>query len=132
MRCSGSGSGSRTPKDGAKNREHYCLLFGVELIPAPHERVGSQAVHPSTWTNQILWDYVSPYVPGVTKIIAINAMEFIVFQGSHSNGEDIAQREADALADGLEGNEILWVGKPVTMHCTPRTLREAAADLAAS
>ena len=59
-------------------------------------------------------------------------MEFIVFRGSHSNGEGIAQREAYALADGLEGNEILWVGNAVTMHCTPRTLRETAADLAAS
>ena len=59
-------------------------------------------------------------------------MKFIVFQGSRSNGKGIMQREAIALADGLEGNEILWVSKPVTMHCTPRTLREAAADLAAS
>ena len=130
-RCSGSGSGSHTPKEGAKNRERYCLLFGVELIPAPRERAGSRAVPPHAWTNQILWDYISPYVPGVTRIIAINAMEFIVFRGSRSNGEGIPQREAIALAYGMEGNETLWMGKPVTIHCTPRMLREAAADLAA-
>ena len=130
VRC--SGYSSRTPKEGVKNRECYCLLFGVELIPAPSERVGSRAVPPHTWTNQILWDHVSLYVPGMTRIIAINAMEFIVFRGSRSNGEGIPQREAIALANGMEGNEILWVGKPVTMHCTPRTLREAAADLTAS
>ena len=45
-RCSGSASGSHTPKDGAKNRERYCLLFGVEVIPTPRERPGSHAVPP--------------------------------------------------------------------------------------
>ena len=73
-----------------------------------------------------------PHTPGQIKFSGINAMEFIVFRGSCSNGEGIPQREAIALANGMEGNETLWVGKPVTMHCTPRTLREAAADLAAS
>ena len=68
----------------------------------------------------------------MTRIIAINAMEFLIFRGSHSNSEGIPQGEATALADGMEGNETLWVGKPVVMHCFPRTLREAAADLAAS
>ena len=37
-----------------------------------------------------------------------------------------------ALADGLDGNEVLWVGKPVVLHCSPRTLKEGATDLAAS
>ena len=59
-------------------------------------------------------------------------MEFLVFRGSHTNNEGIPQREAVALADGMDGNETLLVGKRVVLHCSPRTLKEAAVDLAAS
>ena len=129
---SGSGSGSRTPKDGLKTRERYCLLFGVEKIPRPRERPGSRAVPPYAWTDLIIWDYVSPYIPGLTQVKALNAMEFLAFRGSRTNKEGIPQGEAMALADGLDGSEVLWVGKPVVLHCSPRTLAEGAADLAAS
>ena len=127
-----SGSGPRTPKDGLKTRERYCLLFGVEKIPRPRERPGSRAVPPYAWTDLIIWDYVSPYIPGLTQVKALNAMEFLAFRGSRTNKEGIPQGEAMALADGLDGNEVLWVGKPVVLHCSPRTLTEGAADLAAS
>ena len=129
---SGSGSGPRTPKDGLKTRERYCLLFGVEKIPQPRERPGSRAVPPYAWTDLIIWDYVSPYIPGLTQVKALNAMEFLAFRGSRTNKEGIPQGEAMALADGLDGNEVLWVGKPVVLHCSPRTLTEGAADLTAS
>ena len=129
---SGSGSSTRTPKDGLRARERYCLLFGVEKIPRPRERPGSRAVPPYAWTDLIIWDYVSLYIPGLTKVAALNAMEFLAFRGSRTNNKGIPQGEAMALADGLDGNEVLWVGKPVVLHCSPRTLKEGAADLAAS
>ena len=78
---------------------------------------------PHVWMDQNIWNYISPYVPNVAKVIAINTLEFLVFQGSHTNKEGFMQGEAIALADGMDGNII---------HCSPRMLKKASTDLTSS
>ena len=102
-------------------RERYALLVGVEVIPQPGAVAGPRSVPPHAWTDQIIWDYVSPVVPDITNLIVSNPMEFLLFRGSRSAGEGYQFDEAVAASAAVPDSETIWVGKTVRLRCVPRT-----------
>ena len=126
--CGKDGPDSGTPRK-TPGRERYALLVGVEVIPQPGAIAGPRSVPPHAWTDQIIWDYISPAVPDITNLIVLNPMEFLLF---HSAGEGYQYDEAIAASAAVHDSKTIWVGKTVRLHCVPRTLKDASRDLEAS
>ena len=61
----------RSPSD-LHNRECHTLPFGVEAVPVMQEGVGSYMLPAYVWTEQILWDIMSPSIEHISQIVVLN------------------------------------------------------------
>ena len=80
-------------------REHFALLFGVEVAPTIEDGVRSHILPTYAWTERIIFVILSPTIEDISQVVILNPMECLVFQGHHSRGEGFTYGEALALSD---------------------------------
>ena len=110
-------------------REHFALLFGVEVTPTIEDRVGSHILPAYAWTKHIIFDILSPTIEDISQVVILNPMECLVFWGRCSRGKGFTYSEALALSDVYHRETTTWIGHRVKMHCVMRTLWDARGDL---
>ena len=110
-------------------REHFALLFGVEVTPTIEDGVGSHILPTYTWTEHIIFDILSPTIEDISQVVILNPMECLVFRGRHSRSKGFTYGEALALSDVYHGETTTWISCRVKMHCVMCTLRDARGDL---
>ena len=103
-------------------REHFALLFGVEVTPTIEDGVGSHILPTYVWTERIIFDILSPTIEDISQIIILNPMECLVFRGRHSRSKGFTYSEALALSDVYHWETTTWIGCRVKMHCVMCTL----------
>ena len=106
-------------------REHFALLFGVEVTPTIEDGVGLHILPTYAWTECIIFDILSPTIEDISQVVILNLMECLVFQGHRSKGKGFTYSEALALSDAYHHEMTTWIGRRVKMHCVMRTLRDA-------
>ena len=110
-------------------REHFTLLFGVEVAPTIEDSIGSHILPTYTWSECIIFDMLSPTIEDISQVMILNPMECLLFRGCHSKGEGFTYSEASALFDAYHRETTTWIGCRVKMHCVMHTLRNARGDL---
>ena len=70
-----------------RTREHFALLFGVEVTPTIEDGVGSHILPAYTWTEHIIFDILSPTIEDISQVMILNPMECLVFRGCRSRGD---------------------------------------------
>ena len=60
-------------------REHFALLFGVEVTPTVEDGVRSHILPAYTWTKCIIFDILSPTIEDISQVMILNPMECLVF-----------------------------------------------------
>ena len=60
-------------------REHFALLFGVEVTPTLEDGVGSHTLPAYSWTEHIIFDILSPTFEDISQVMILNPMECLVF-----------------------------------------------------
>ena len=103
-------------------REHFTLLFGVEVPPTVEDGVRSHILPTYTWTEHIIFDILSPTIEDISQVMILNPMERLVFQGCRSRGEGFTYSEALALSDVYHQEMMTWISCRVKMHCIMCTL----------
>ena len=124
--------GRHSPQQSPSNlhtREHFTLLFGVEVTPTVEDGVGSHILAAYVWSERIIFDMLSPTIEDISQIVILNPMECLVFRGHHSKGEGFSYGEASALSDAYHQETTTWIGHRVKMHCIMHTLQDARGDL---
>ena len=81
-------SPQRSPSN-LRAREHFALLYGVEVAPTVEDRVGSHILPAYAWTEHIIFDILSPTIEDISQVVILNPMECLVFQGRHFEGRRI-------------------------------------------
>ena len=110
-------------------REHFTLLFGIEVTPTIEDSIGSHILPTYAWSECIIFDMLSPTIEDISQVMILNPMECLVFRGHHSKGEGFTYGEALALSDTYHWETTTWIGRRVKMHCVMRTLQDARGDL---
>ena len=110
-------------------REHFALLFGVEVTPTIEDAVGSHILPTYAWTERIIFDILSPTIEDISQVVILNPMECLVFQGRHSRVKGFTYGEALALSDIYHWETTTWIGHRVKMHCIMHILQDARGDL---
>ena len=121
-------SPQRSPSN-LHTREHFALLFGVEVAPTIEDGVRSHILPAYAWTECIIFGILSPTIEDISQVVILNPMECLVFRGHHSRGEGFTYSEALALSDFYHRETTTWIGCRVKMHCIMCTLRDARGDL---
>ena len=109
-------SAQRSPSN-LHTREHFTLLFGVEVTPTIEDGVRSHILPAYAWTEHIIFDILSPTIEDISQVVILNPMECLVFQGCRSRGEGFTYGEALALSDVYHRETTTWIGCRVKMHC---------------
>ena len=117
------------PDSNNRRRDHYTLLFGVQLTDV---ETGSYVLPTYTWNETVIKDILGPEVKGISDVVVINPGECLVFMGQRSKGHGFTQVEAMAYAKEIHDSHGLWIGCQVWMRCVPRSLKDAKADLRAA
>ena len=60
-------------------REHFALLFGVEVTPTIEDGVGSHILLTYLWTEHIIFDILRPTIEDISQVVILNSMECLVF-----------------------------------------------------
>ena len=60
-------------------REHFALLFGVEVTPTIEDGVGSHILPTYVWTECIIFDILSPTIEDISQVVILNPMECLFF-----------------------------------------------------
>ena len=110
-------------------REHFTLLFGVEVAPTIEDGVRSHILPTYVWTEHIIFDILSPTIEDISQVVILNPMECLVFQGHHSRSEGFTYGETLALSDVYHQETTTWIGCRVKIHCIMCTLQDARGDL---
>ena len=110
-------------------RDHFALLFGVQVTPLLGNGTESQVLPPYAWNERIITDTLSPSIDGITQVIILNPVECFVFKGHRSRGEGFSLEEATGIAAQLHGSYDHWIGQRIHMHCIPHTLRDVCMEL---
>ena len=121
-----------SPQQSSSNlhtREHFALLFGIEVAPTIEDGIGSHILPTYAWSERIIFDMLSPTIEDISQVMILNPMECLVFRGCRSKGEGFTYGEALALSDTYHQETTTWIGCRVKMHCVMRTLRDARGDL---
>ena len=121
-------SPQRSPSN-LRTREHFALLFGIEVTPTIEDSIGSHILPTYAWSEGIIFDMLSPTIEDISQVVILNPMECLVFRGRCSKGEGFTYGEALALSDAYHRETTTWIGCRVKMHCVMRTLRDARGDL---
>ena len=124
--------GRRPPQRSPSNlhtREHFALLFGIEVAPTIEDGIGSHILPTYAWSERIIFNMLSPTIEDISQVVILNPMECLVFRGCRSKGEGFTYGEALALSDAYHQETTTWIGRRVKMHCVMRTLRDARGDL---
>ena len=121
-------SPQRSPSN-LHTREHFALLFGVEVAPTIEDGIASHILPAYAWSECIIFDMLSPTIEDISQVVILNPMECLVFRGHCSKGEGFTYGEALALSDAYHRETTTWIGHRVKMHCVMHTLRDARGDL---
>ena len=62
-------------------RDHFALLFGVQVMPLLGNGTESPVLLPYAWNEWIITDTLSPSIDGITQVIILNPVECFVFKG---------------------------------------------------
>ena len=54
-------------------REHFALLFGVEVAPTIEDGVGSHILPAYAWTECIIFDSLSPTIEDISQVVILSA-----------------------------------------------------------
>ena len=103
-------------------REHFALLFGIEVALTIEDSIGSHILPTYVWSEHIIFDMMSPTIEDISQVVILNPMECLVFQGRCSKGEGFTYGEALALSDAYHWETTTWIGRRVKMHCIMCTL----------
>ena len=114
-------SPQRSPSN-LHTREHFALLFGVEVTPTIENGVGLHILPTYMWTEHIIFDILSPTIEDISQVVILNPMECLVFRGCHSRGKGFTYSEALALSNVYHQETTTWIGCRVKMHCVMHTL----------
>ena len=120
-------SPQRSLPDKTRKRNHYALLFGVQVTDV--DRAGSHMLPHYAWNETIIKDILGAEVQEITDVVVLSPVECMVFSGQRSRGQGFTQVEATEIATQLHDSNTVWIGRHVWMRCTPRTLRNAKLDL---
>ena len=60
-------------------REHFALLFGVEVAPTVEDGVRSHILPTYAWTERIIFDILSPTIEDISQVVILNPIECLVF-----------------------------------------------------
>ena len=71
-------SPQRSPSN-LHTREHFALLFGVEVTPTIEDGVRSHILPAYAWTERIIFDILSPTIEDISQVMILNPMECLVF-----------------------------------------------------
>ena len=71
-------SPQRSPSN-LHTREHFALLFGVEVTPTIENGVRSHILPAYVWTKHIIFDILSPTIEDISQIVILNPMACLVF-----------------------------------------------------
>ena len=85
-------------------RDHFTLLFGVQVTPLLGNGTESPVLLPYVWNERIITDTLSPSIDGITQVIILNPVECFVFKGNRSRGEGFSLEEATGIAAQLHGS----------------------------
>ena len=110
-------------------RDHFALLFGVQVMPLLGNGTESPVLPPYAWNEWIITDMLSPSIDGITQVIVLNPVECFVFKGCRSRGEGFSLEEATEIAAQLHRSYDHWIGRRICMHCIPHTLRDVCTKL---
>ena len=62
-------------------RDHFALLFGVQVTPLLGNGTESPVLLPYVWNKWLITDTLSPSIDGITQVIILNPVECFVFKG---------------------------------------------------
>ena len=102
----------RDSPDNNRRRDHYALLFGVQLTDV---ETGSYVLPTYAWNETVIKDILGLEVKGISDVVIINPGECLVFTGQRSKGQGFTQAEAMAHAREIHDNHGLWIGCRVRM-----------------
>ena len=60
-------------------REHFALLFGIEVAPTVEDGVRSHILPAYAWSEHIIFDMLSPTIEDISQVVILNPMECLVF-----------------------------------------------------
>ena len=64
-------SPQRSPSN-LRTREHFALLFGVEVTPTIEDGVRSHILPTYTWTECIIFDILCPTIEDISQVVILN------------------------------------------------------------
>ena len=120
-------SPQRSLPDKTRKRDHYALLFGVQVTDV--DRAGSHMLPHYAWNETIIKDILGAEIQEITDVVILSPVECMVFSGQRSRGQGFTQTEATEIARQLHDSDTVGIGRHVRMRCAPRTLRNAKLDL---
>ena len=100
----------QSPPGLQNTRDHFALLFGVQVMPLLGNGTESPVLWPYAWNEQIITDTLSPSINGITQVIVLNPVECFVFKDCRSRGEGFSLEEATGIATQLHGSYDHWIG----------------------
>ena len=71
----------RSPPGLQNTRDHFTLLFGVQVMPLLGNGTESPVLPPYVWNERIITDTLSPSIDGITQVIILNPVECFIFKG---------------------------------------------------
>ena len=77
-----STSRETSPQQSRSNlctREHFALLFGVEVTPTIEDGIGSHILPAYMWSERIIFDMLSHTIEDISPVVILNPMECLVF-----------------------------------------------------
>ena len=110
-------------------RDHFALLFGIQVMPLLGNGTELPVLLPYVWNKWMITDTLSPSIDGITQVIVLNPVECFVFKGCQSRGEGFSLEEATGIATQLHGLYDHWIGQRICMCCIPCTLRDVHTEL---
>ena len=110
-------------------REHFALLFGVEVTSIIEDGVGLHILPTYAWIELIIFDILSPTIEDISQVMILNPMEWHVFWGRCSRGEGFTYGEALAMSNVYHRETTTWISCRVKMHCVMCTLQDVREDL---
>ena len=119
----------QNPPGLQNTRDHFALLFHVQVMPLLGNGTELPVLPPYAWNEQIITDTLSPSIDGITQVIILNPVECFVFKGCLSRSEGFSLEEATGIAAQLHGLYDHWIGRQIRMCCIPRTLRDVRTEL---
>ena len=100
----------QSPPGLQNTRDHFALLFGVQVMPLLGNGTESPVLPPYAWNEWIITNMFSPSIDGITQVIILNPVECFIFKGCRSRGEGFSLEEATGIAAQLHRSYNHWIG----------------------